>query len=189
MRKASLKRLGPEPTMEALVVLLRDQDETVTHVVIGSALLDADGHAELSLSIADEEAPPFGELFSETPAVARQAFEELSDLGDVDLDPADFKQQWLPPAAGLQTIQWLEHSAEEARSPIKRLLSPACMEELSHLRRVLTMAQASGLDFHLVEVGERESRQFAGREIIVGPENDGMHQTNGLGLRPPPVRR
>jgi hypothetical protein len=178
-----------ESTTETLLVLLRDESNAVMHVVIGSALVKADEHAELSLASVDHEAPAFGDLFSDTPEVARRAFEELCELGDVDPDPADSRQQWLPPAAGLQTIRWLQQSAAEARSPIRRFLNPACIEELNRVQAVLTMAEASGLEFHLVEGDEPASRRFAGREIIVGPENDGMHQTNGRGPRRPPVRR
>ena len=47
----------------------------VRHVVIGSALLDVDWAADLSLLMPDSEAPPLCELFSRTPREARRAFD------------------------------------------------------------------------------------------------------------------
>ena len=179
-------RWRPEPTTNTMLVLFRDRRGRVTHVVIGSALLDADWAADVSMLIPETETPSLGELFSDTPREARRAFKELCDLGDVDPDPEDFKQTWLPPAAGLQAVRWLRHSVAESRSRIRRLLSPACMQELSRIHEVLAMAEASGQTFHFVEVREHESRWFAGREIIGGPENNEMHLTSAR--RPTTVR-
>jgi len=183
------QRWRPEPTTNTMLLLVRDHRKRVAHVVIGSALLDADWAADVSMLMADNEAPSLAELFSHTPREARRAFRELCDLGDVDPDPADFTQEWLPPAAGLQTVRWLRHSAAEPRSRLRGLLGPTCLEELSRIHDTLVTAERAGCEFHLVEVRERESQRFAGREIIVGPENNGMHQTNGRGQRRSPVRR
>jgi hypothetical protein len=172
-----------------MLLLLRDRRGRIAHVVIGSALLDAEWAADVSMLMADNEAPPLAELFCNTPREARRAFKELCDLGDVDPDPADFKQEWLPPAAGLQTVRWLRHSVNEPRSRLRGLLGPTCLEELILIHDALVTAESSGREFHLVEVRERESRRFAGRKIIVGPENNGMHQTNGRSQRQTPVRR
>ena len=171
------QRWRPEPTTNSMLLLLRDGRGRVTHVVIGSALLDADWAADVSMLMADAEAPALAELFSDTPREARRAFKELCDLGDFDPDPAHFQQDWLPAAAGLQTVQWLRHSVTEPRSRLRRLLGPDCLDELNRIYDALAAAEGSGHEFHLVEVEERESRRFAGREIIVGPENNRMQRT------------
>jgi len=183
------QRWRPTPTTNTMLLLLRDRRGRKAHIVIGSALLDADWAADASMLMADSEAPPLAELFSDTPREARRAFKELCDLGDVDPDPEDFKQEWLPPGSGLQTVTWLRRSVTEPRSRLRGLLGPTCLEELNRIHDALVTAERSGCEFHLVEVRERESRRFAGREIVVGPENNGMHQTNGRGQRQPPVRR
>jgi hypothetical protein len=177
-------RWRPEPTTNTMLVLFRDHRGRVSHVVIGSALLDADWAADVSMLMPDNETPLLAELFSDTPREAHRAFKELCDLGGVDPDPEDFEQVWLPPAAGLQAVRWLRHSVAESR--IRRLLSPACMQELNRIHEILATAEASGLTFHFVEVRERESRRFAGREIIGGPENNEMHLTSAR--RPTTVR-
>jgi hypothetical protein len=168
-------RWRPEPTTNTMLVLFRDRRGRVSHVVIGSALLDADWAADVSMLMPENETPSLVELFSDTPREARRVFKEFCDLGDVHPDPEDFKQVWLPPAAGLQAVSWLRHSLAESRSSIRRLLSPASIQELSRIHAVLGTAEASGLTFHFVEVRERESRRFAGREMIGGPENNEMH--------------
>jgi hypothetical protein len=159
-----------------MLLLLRDGRGRIAHIAIGSALLDADWAADVSMLMADDEAPALAELFSYTPREARRAFKELCELGDVDPDPANFQQDWLPAAAGLQTVRWLRHSVTEPRSRLRRLLGPDCLEELNRIHDALVTAESSGLEFHLVEVGERESRRFAGREIV-GPENNQMQRT------------
>lgn len=175
------RRWRPEPTTNRLLLLLRDRQGRMAHIVIGSALLDADWAADVSMLMVDAEAPLLAELFSDTPREARRAFKELCDLGDFDPDPANFKQEWLPAAAGLQTVRWLRHSVTEHRSGFRRLLGPTCLEELSRIHDALVAAEGSGWDFHLVTVREGESRRFAGREIIVGPENNALHLTAGDG--------
>jgi hypothetical protein len=162
-----------------MLLLLRDRWGRIAHVVIGSALLDADWAGDVSMLMVDTEAPLLAELFSDTPREARRAFKDLCDLGDVDPDPADFKQEWLPPAAGLQTVRWLRNSVREPRSRLRGLLGPTCLEELNRIHDELVTAESSGREFHLVEVRQRESRRFAGREIVTGPENTEMRQTNG----------
>jgi hypothetical protein len=84
--------------------------------------LDADWSADLSLLMPDAEAPALAELFSDSPREARRAFKELCELGDVDPDAPDFRQEWLPPAAGLATVDWLLHEAAQPRSKVQRLL-------------------------------------------------------------------
>jgi len=49
--------------------------------------------------------------------------------------------------------------------------------QLERIRGVLVAAERERWDFHLVEVREREAWRFAGREIVVGPENNEMHLT------------
>jgi hypothetical protein len=171
------ERWRPEPTTSTLFVLLRDDRRRVRHVVIGSALLDVDWAADLSMLMPESEAPPLCELFSDTPREARRAFRELADLGDVDPDPADFKQEWLPPAVGLATVNWLLSEVAQPRSKIRRLLHALATEELERIRGVLVAAERERWEFHLAEVREREGRRFAGREIVVGPENNEMHLT------------
>lgn len=171
------ERWRPAPTTNTMLVLLRDGRRRVRHVVIGSALLDVDWAAELSMQMPESEAPSLCELFSRTPREARRAFRELAELGDVDPDPADFKQEWFPPAAGLATVHWLLYEATQPRSKVRRLLGPLATGELARIRGVLMAAARGCWDFHLVEVREREGRRFAGREIVVGPENNEMQQT------------
>jgi hypothetical protein len=166
-----------------MLLLLRDSKSRVRHTVVGSALLDADWSADLSLLMPAAEAPALAELFSDTPREARRAFEELCELGDVDPDPADFKQEWLPPAAGLATVNWLLHEAAQPRSKVRQLLGTAATAELERMRRVLLTAERDGCDFHLVEVQEREGRRFAGREMIAEPENNEMHLTSSAPAR------
>ena len=171
------ERWRPEPTTNTMLLLLRDARRRVRHVVIGSALLDVDWSADLSQLMPDSETPPLCELFSASPRAARRAFRELFELGDVDPDPADFKQEWLPPAAGLTTVNWLLYEAAQPRSKVRRLLGALATGELERIRGVLVAAERESWDFHLVEVREREGRRFAGREIVVGPENNEMQQT------------
>ncbi len=161
----------PPPTTNTTLVLLR-KGRRVVHVVVGSALLDADWGAELSMLMPENEVPGLLELFSDTPQQARRAFKELCDLGDFDPDPDDFRQVWLPPAAGLATMNWLLFEAAQPRSKAGRLLGPDARREAQLIRLVLTEAEKQGLDFHLVEVRRRESRSFAGREMVVRPENN-----------------
>jgi hypothetical protein len=171
------QRWRPEPTTNTMLLLLRDGRGRIGHIAIGSALLDADWAADVSMQMAENEAPALAELFSDTPREARRAYKELCDLGDVDPDPAHFQQEWFPVAAGLQTVRWLRHSVTEPRSRLRRLLGPACVQELNRLHDALAGAESPGREFHLVEVEEGESRRFAGREIIVGPENNQMQRT------------
>lgn len=168
------ERWRPESTTNTMLVLLRDGRRRVRHVVIGSGLLDADWAADLSLLMPESEAPSLCELFSRTPREARRAFGELVELGDVDPDPADFEQEWFPPAAGLATVNWLLHAAAQPRSKVRRLLGALATAELERMRGVLVAADRERWDFHLVEVRQREGRRFAGREISVGPENNEM---------------
>jgi hypothetical protein len=177
------ERWRPEPTTNTMLVLLRDGRRRVRHVVIGSALLDVDWSVDLSLLMPDSEAPSWCELFSHSPQEARRAFRELVELGDVDPDPADFKQEWFPPAVGLATVNWLLYEAAQPRSKVRRLLGALATAELERIRGVLVAAERERWDFHLVEVREREGRRFAGREIVVGPENNEMQQARSATAR------
>jgi len=151
------------------------------HVAIGSALLDADWGAAVSLLSPQNEAPLLVELFCYTPREAHRAFRELFELGDVDPDSADFEQEWYAPAAGLATVNWLLYEASQPRSKARRLLNQAAIQELDRIRAVLIAAERQRRKFHFVEVQEREGRRFAGREIRVGPENDALHLMGGDG--------
>src|SRR5260221_10430700 len=166
------QRWRPDPTTNTMLLLLRAARGRIAHVSIGSALLDADWAGDVSMLTADNEAPVLAELFSDTPRAARRAYRELCDLGDVGPNPEHFQQEWLPAAAGLQAVRWLRHSVTEPRSRLRRLLSPACLEELNRIHDALAVAERSGHEFHLVEVERRESRRFAGGEIMVGSENN-----------------
>jgi hypothetical protein len=173
------QRWRPEPTTNTMLVLLRDTRRRIRHVVIGSALLDADWEAALSELIPEAEAPALVEFFCHTPLEGRRAYRELCELGDVDPEPADFEQEWFPAEAGLATVNWLLAEVLQPRSKTGRLLGRAAREELDHLRAVLLYAEAQRLHFHLVEVQEREGRRFAGREITVRPRGNALSLANG----------
>lgn len=173
------QRWHPEPTTNTTLVLLRGTRRRIRHVIIGSALLDADWEGAVSELIPEEEAPALAELFCHTPREGRRAYRDLCELGDVDPDPADFEQEWFPSAVGLATVNWLLAEVSQPRSKAERLLGRTARAELEHLRAVLLYAEAHELHFHLVEVQEREGRRFAGREIAVGPENNALNLTNG----------
>jgi hypothetical protein len=56
------ERRRPEPTTNTMLVLLKDGRSRVRPVVIGSALLDADWAADLSMLMPESEAPSLCEL-------------------------------------------------------------------------------------------------------------------------------
>lgn len=125
----------------------------------------------------EDEIPALVDLFCDTPEQARRDFLELCELGDFDPDPEDLEQEWFPPSAGLATMNWLLLQAARPRSKARALLGPAARNEIQLIQFVLSEAARRGLKFHLVNVRGRESRGFAGTEIIVRPENKELERT------------
>ena len=177
--KAAVPR--QQPTRRTTLLLLR-RGQRVWHVVVGSALMDAHAAAHWSLFVPEGDIPALVDLFCDTPEQAHRNFVELCELGDFDPDPEDFKQEWFPPAAGLAAMNWLLLKAARPRSKTRALLSPAARHEIQLIQFVLGEAARRGLKFHLVNVRARESRGFAGTEILARPENKELEPTRSTQL-------
>jgi hypothetical protein len=158
-------------------VVLRDKTGVVTHVAIGQAILDADWGGALSMLPSGEEAEGLADFFCDTPGQARQAMDELAELGCVPFHPRDFAPKWFSPRRGIAAVTWLLGH----RSRSLRLLTDAVCAELEHINRVLESARRSGYRFHVAEVKPKENLRFAGPALQGEPENNQMQRTAPAG--------
>ena len=171
----------PPPTTNTLLVVVRTPGGRVRHVPIGSAYLDRNWGGAISLLPAqkpDEEC--LEEFFCDTPRQARAAFNELAELGCIDVDPTDFQVRWHDPRGGIATVcGLLTHPALKARA----LLTQPVRSELERIQRVLEAAVGLGYTFYIADVEASASRRFAGAEWRVGQENNEMQQTRSAMAR------
>jgi hypothetical protein len=174
-KRIRASRFRPEPTKDALVVVIRDARGVVGHVALGSALLDADWDGALSMLPSGDEAEGIADFFCDTPAQARAAMDELAEIGDVPFHPRDFEPRWFSPRQATAAVDWLLGHRGDRRA--RRLLTDAVCAELDRLRRVLQGACRPGYRFHLVEAEPGEELTFAGPALKGWPENNETHLT------------
>ena len=175
-------RFRPPRSRNTLLVVLRDKAGPIGHLVIGSAILDAEWDGALSMLPSGEEAPSFSEFFCDTPLQASRAMDELAELGDVPFHPRDFAPKWFSPRRGSAAVAWL--LANKNSSKARRLLTAAVCGELEHLCRVLEAARRPGRRFHFVELEPGEDARFAGPTLKDEPENNQMQRTRPARMQP-----
>jgi len=116
------------------------------HVVIGSAILDADWHGSLSMLPTGQEAEGFLTFMCDTPSAAKAAMAELADLGDVPFNRRDLEPRWHSPRRGSRAVRWLLDHRSRGRElcsrPAYAKNSPSYNGFWS-LRRVLGSASTS----------------------------------------------
>jgi hypothetical protein len=162
------RRYEPRSSQNTLLVMLRDKAGSVGHVAIGSAIVDADWDATLSMLAAKSGADGLLGFFCSTPSQAKRAMDELNAIGDVPFHLRDFAPKWFWPRAGITAVAWLLGNRAKARLA----LTDAVCVELERVRRVLEAARRTGRRFHLVELEEGEDRSFAGPRVMEEPENN-----------------
>jgi hypothetical protein len=140
------------------LVVLRDKTGPIGHFAIGSAILDADWGAGLSMLPPRGEAEGLADFFCDTPAQAEHAMNALDELGDVPFHPRDFAPRWFSLRAGITAVDWLLGNRSRAR----RALTDAVCSELERVKRVLEAARRPGQRFHFVKLEPGEDRRFAG---------------------------
>jgi len=168
-------RFRPPKTRDTLLVVFRDKAGPVGYVAVGSALLDADWGAALSMLPSGEEAEGLADFFCDTPAQAQRAMDELAEIGDVPFHPRDFAPRWFSPRRGIAAVTWLLANRNAGKA--RRLLTEAVCAELEHVRRILDGARRPGYRFHFVEAEPGEDLAFAGPALSNGPENNQMQRT------------
>ncbi len=164
------RRFQRPSSRNTLLVVLRDKTGPIGHVVIGSAILDADWDGTLSMLPSAEEAEGLAAFLSDTPAQAERAMDELNELGDVPFHPRDFAPRWFSLRAGIATVDWLLGN----RSRWHRVLTDAVCVELERIRRILEAARRPGHRFHFVELEAGEDPHFAGPPLREEPQNTQM---------------
>ena len=162
------RRYEPRSSQNTLLVMLRDKAGSVGHVAIGSAIVDADWDATLSMLAAKEGVDGLLEFFCDTTAQAKRAMDELNEIGDVPFHPRDFAPKWFGPRAGITAVGWLLGNRAKARLA----LTDAVCGELERVRGVLEAARHTGRRFHFVELEAGEDRRFAGPAVTEEPENN-----------------
>lgn len=160
------ERFRPEPTSNTLLLLIRDHIGSLRYAAIGSALLDADWGADLSMLPTGEDTLCFGELMCDSPAQAKHAYEELASLGDVPVRPSDFAPTWHRIGEGIKAIDGLL-SIRDKLPKARRLITTTVADELFLAKRILIAHDRPGSHFYFVEVQEDEDRDFAGQRLVV----------------------
>lgn len=165
----------PPKTRNRLLVVFRDKAGPAGHVAVGSALLDADWGAALSMLPSGAEAEGLADFFCDTPAQAERAMDELAEIGDVPFHPRDFAPRWFSPRRGRAAMSWLLGKRNDRKA--RRLLTEAVCAELEHVQRILESVSRPGYRFHFVEAEPGEDLAFAGPALSERPENNQMQRT------------
>jgi len=156
----------PPADRHRLVVVLRNRSGIVGHAAVGSALLDADWDAAVSMLPTGDEAEGIADFLCDTPTQARRAMDELAEIGDVPFHPRDFAPLWFPPRRGIAAIDWLLANRNTRRA--RCLLTDAVCAELAEVRLILEQACCPGYRFHFVEAEPGEDLGFAGAALKGG---------------------
>jgi hypothetical protein len=86
---------------------------------IGSAIVDADWDATLSMLAAKSGVDGLSEFFCDTPAQAKRAMDELNEIGDVPFHSRDFAPKWFRHSG--DTILISRASGAEAAGAVARI--------------------------------------------------------------------